>query len=156
MENIQTAQTKEYTLKKWTFLFDIPFQSQQGVKKRKKKVMLFERHSGLIVFFFFVFEEKIKFLIFLSQWPLSLFVRKLVWPTVFSPKFFSPAADWLNLRKLVSVTVFFAKIFSPAAGWLLDELHLGVFFSLQKLSERHYLCLSDSFFSKKRIPKCNS
>ena len=41
--------------------------------------------------------------------------------------------------KVVSATVFLSKIFSPAAGWLIYELHLGILFSLKKLSERHYL-----------------
>ena len=68
-----------------------------------------------------------------------------------SDRFFSSS------RKLVSATVFLPNIFSPAAGWLTYELHLGILFSLKKLSGRHYLVASLSLFEtvlwvKKEFP----
>ena len=62
-----------------------------------------------IVFFFFVFQEKIKFRIFLSQCPFSLFVGKAcLSDRIFSENFF------------------------VCGGWLLYKLHWGTAFWVKK------------------------
>jgi hypothetical protein len=92
------------------------------------------RLPTLIVFFFFVFQEKIKFPIFLSQCMtvFSLCRENLSRRPYFLRIFLSPAAGWLNLRKLVTAFHIFAENFSPATSWLFYELHLGILFLTQK------------------------
>ena len=90
----------------------------------------------LLFFFFSFFKKKLNFQFFCLSDRFLSSSRKLVSATVFSPKFFSPAAGWLKRP------YFCRKFFSPAAGWLIYELHLGILFSLKKLSQRHYLVVS--------------
>ena len=85
-----------------------------------------------VLFFFFSFSKKKLISIFLSQWPLSLFITKTCLSDRIFPEMFFAWGGLTKFEETCHSDRIFPKNFSPAAGWLIYELHLGILFSLKK------------------------
>ena len=113
----------------------------------------------LFFFFFFAFKKILNFQFFCLS-DRSLFVAKTCLSERTFPDFFFTFGGLTKFEKTCHSDRIFAENFfacASAAGWLIYQLHLGILFSLKKLSQRHYWVVSfRQLFSSKRIPKCNS
>ena len=76
--------------------------------------------------FFFVFQEKIKFPIFLSQWPFSLFVAKTCLSDRIFPEFFFACGGLINLRVTFGNSFFTQK---TASKTLLSSIFQTAFWA---------------------------
>ena len=131
-------------LKFWIFFFSHGFvhgnarenmrQTSNSRNNLKKKIK--DRSVGLLLFCFFfrLLKKKLNFQLFCLGDRFLSSSGKLVSVTVFSPKFFSPAAGWLNLKKtclsdrifpgnffacgrLINLRVTFGILFTQKAVW---------------------------------------
>ena len=105
-------------------------------------------------FFFFVFQEKIKFPIFLSQWPFSLFVAKTCLSDRIFPEFFFACGELTKFEKTCHSDRIFAENFFACGGLINLWVTFGNSFFTQKTVTKTLLSnvFQTAFWVKKEFP----
>ena len=146
----QEKQNKDFykNLKQQLLQFDSnkivhePIVNVLNVSNKKKH----KKRERILFFLFFVFHEKIKFSIFLSQWPFSLFVTKTCLSDRIFPEFFF-AWGWLTkFEKTCHSDSIFSENFFACGGLIILRVTFENSFFTQKVVGQ------TTFWVKKEFP----
>ena len=111
-------------------------------------------NSQILFVFFFVFQEKIKFPIFLSQWPFSLFVAKTCLSDRIFPEFFFACGGLTKFEKTCHSDRIFAEKFFACGRLINLRVTFGNSFFTQKTLSNTLLSsvFQTAFWVKKEFP----